>query len=124
MEEISAIADEALGRIAAAGFSEDEQFAIETALREALANAILHGAKSDPSKKVFGSLQLEPAGALSINIRDPGRGFDPSHVPDPLHRDNLSSDHGRGLYLIRQLMDEVHFVHGGREIQMRKYRHR
>jgi serine/threonine-protein kinase RsbW len=124
VEEISGVADEALSRLNAASFSEDDRFAIETALREALANAVLHGAKCDASKLIFGIFTCEPDGSVTIVVRDPGPGFDPNHVPDPLHRDNLSSDHGRGLYLIRQLMDEVHFAHGGREIQMQKHRHR
>lgn len=124
MDEISAVADEAIGRIVALGFSADEIFAIETALREALANAVLHGAKSDPSKRIFGSFICEPNGTVTIVVRDPGKGFDPRQVPDPLRRENLSSDHGRGIYLIRQLMDELHFSQGGREIQMRKFRRR
>jgi len=55
-----------------------------------------------------------------IVVRDPGSGFDPSEVRNPLASENLHSDHGRGIYLINQLMDEVSFDRNGAEIRMRK----
>lgn len=122
VEEISGVVDEAMSRISAAGFGDDDSFAIETALREALANAVLHGAKSDPRKQVFGSFAIDRDGSISITVLDPGKGFDLTKVPDPLHQENLHSDHGRGIYLMRQLMDEVQFTQGGREIHMKKFR--
>lgn len=96
------------------------EFAIETALREALANAVLHGCKSDPSKQIHCIVSCEPDGAVQITVRDPGEGFDPSAVRDPLSHENLYADHGRGVYLIRQLMDEVAYADGGREVRMKK----
>jgi serine/threonine-protein kinase RsbW len=55
-----------------------------------------------------------------IVVRDPGAGFSPSEVPNPLAAENLHSHHGRGIYLINQLMDEVSFDRNGAEIRMRK----
>lgn len=55
-----------------------------------------------------------------ILVRDPGEGFSPSAVSNPLAADNLHSTHGRGIYLINQLMDEVSFERNGSEIRMRK----
>jgi serine/threonine-protein kinase RsbW len=56
-----------------------------------------------------------------ITVTDPGRGFLPSALSDPHEPENLYADHGRGVYLIRQLMDEVHFENGGNQIRMWKY---
>lgn len=97
-----------------------KEFEVELALREALANAIVHGCKNDPDKKVQLCVACDPAKGLLIIVRDEGEGFDPSGVSSPLHGTNLHSDHGRGIYLINQLMDEVKFEKGGTEIHMRK----
>jgi len=53
-------------------------------------------------------------------VRDPGNGFDPSTVPCPTDEQNVFSEHGRGIYLINQLMDEVRYEQGGTELHMRK----
>jgi anti-sigma regulatory factor (Ser/Thr protein kinase) len=93
---------------------------IELALREALANAILHGCHNDPSKKVECCVACEGSSEIVIIVRDPGEGFQLESVPNPLAGENVLSTHGRGIYLINQLMDEVHFEAKGTEIQMRK----
>jgi len=95
-------------------------FAIETALREALANAILHGCKGDMTKQVHCEVVWDKTEGVEMLVRDPGEGFDPDSLSDPLHHENLHADHGRGIYLIRHLMDEVEYANGGREIRMRK----
>lgn len=122
VDAIGPIEDQVIQRVGAVGYDGDECFAIGTAFREALANAIVHGCNSDMTKTVGGTVDCSADGAVRIVVRDPGEGFDPDKVPDPLHQDNLTSDHGRGVYLIRQLMDEVKFSDGGREIQMKKFR--
>jgi serine/threonine-protein kinase RsbW len=96
------------------------EFEIELALQEALANAIRHGCHGDPSKSVECRVTYERTGDVLIVIRDPGPGFDVTRVPDPLEDANVLRASGRGLFLIRQLMDEVRFASGGREIRMRK----
>jgi serine/threonine-protein kinase RsbW len=98
-----------------------KEFEIETALREALANAILHGCKNDSTKKVQCCVACDEEHGLLIVVRDPGPGFEPTEVPDPLRGENVYSNHGRGIYLINQLMDEVRFERNGTEIHMRKY---
>ena len=98
-----------------------KEFEIETALREALANAIVHGAKKDPTKKVQCLVGCDDERGMLIVVRDPGSGFDPLAVPDPCTGENVFSNHGRGIYLINQLMDEVKFERNGTEIHMRKY---
>ena len=97
-----------------------KEFEIETALREALANAIVHGCKNDASKKVQCCVGCDNEKGMLIVVRDPGSGFDPFAVPDPCRGENVFANHGRGIYLINQLMDEVKFLKNGTEIQMLK----
>ena len=97
--------------------SEDD---IELALAEALANAVVHGAKNDPSKVVECDVARNEQGALVIVVRDPGPGFDPSTIANPCVGENIYSNHGRGIFLINQLMDEVRFHKNGTEIHMIK----
>jgi serine/threonine-protein kinase RsbW len=97
-----------------------KEFEIETALREALANAIVHGCKQDPSRNVQLCVGCDQARGMVIIVRNPGEGFDPASIPNPTMGQNVYSTQGRGIFLINQLMDEVHFEHGGTEIHMRK----
>jgi serine/threonine-protein kinase RsbW len=98
----------------------DKHDAIELALTEALANAVVHGAKADPSKIVECDVVANEDQSILIVVRDPGKGFDPVDIPDPLRGESVYSDHGRGIFLINQLMDEVKFLKNGTEIHMIK----
>jgi anti-sigma regulatory factor (Ser/Thr protein kinase) len=100
--------------------AEGNEFQIELALREALANAIVHGCNNDPSKKVECCVACTESSDVVILVRDPGEGFIPNAVPNPLAAENVHATHGRGIYLINQLMDEVSFERNGAEIRMRK----
>lgn len=93
---------------------------IELALTEALANAVVHGAKSDASKIIECDVACDAQHGMLIIVRDPGTGFDPAKIADPCHGENIYSNHGRGIYLINQLMDEVQFHKNGTEIHMLK----
>jgi serine/threonine-protein kinase RsbW len=94
--------------------------AIELALTEALANAVVHGAKGDPKKIVECDVACDEARGMLIVVRDPGPGFDPNAIPSPVVGENIYSNHGRGIFLINELMDEVQFHNNGKEIHMRK----
>ena len=96
------------------------EFEIELALQEALANAIRHGCKDDRTKFVQCCVTYDDAGDVLIVVRDPGPGFDVTGVPNPLEGTNVLKGHGRGIFLMNQLMDEVRFADGGRELHMRK----
>ena len=98
--------------------AEGNEYQIELALREALANAIVHGCENDPAKKVECCVACTESSDVMIIVRDPGQGFDPQTAPNPLAGENLNSTHGRGIYLINQLMDEVSFERNGAEIRM------
>jgi anti-sigma regulatory factor (Ser/Thr protein kinase) len=93
---------------------------VELALQEALANAIRHGCKGDPGRSVQCCVNCDKDGGVLIVVRDPGAGFDSAAIPDPLTGTNMLKPSGRGIFLINQLMDEVAFKDGGREVQMRK----
>jgi anti-sigma regulatory factor (Ser/Thr protein kinase) len=102
------------------GFHPDDVSHVELALQEALANAIRHGCGNDPAKQVQCCVAVDDSGELLIVVRDPGPGFDPGVVPNPMEPENLLKSSGRGVYLINQLMDEVRYADRGRELTMRK----
>ena|SRR3984957_4437529 len=103
------------------GIPEEKQLEIGLALQEALANAVVHGCGNDPSKKVRCRLDGDSQGRILIIVSDPGPGMEVNSSPVPTLSPNLYQDHGRGIYLIRRLMDDVRFERGGSEIQMWKY---
>ena len=94
--------------------------AIELSLQEALANAVVHGAKEDPTKTIECLVACDEQRGILIIVRDPGPGFDPSAIPSCTMGEHLYSNHGRGIFLINQLMDEVKFHKNGTEIHMVK----
>jgi len=97
-----------------------KELEVETALREALANAIVHGCENDGRQTIQLSVACDEDYEIEIVVRNPGAGFDPKSIPDPTAQQNLYETHGRGLYLMSRLMDEVRFERGGTEIRMRK----
>jgi serine/threonine-protein kinase RsbW len=87
---------------------------------EALANAIIHGNRCDPGKTVHVVVAVNEHGDLLVSVKDTGSGFDPSRLPNPTAPENLLAPHGRCIFLIRQLMDEVDFKFDhGAELRMR-----
>ena len=100
--------------------AQGKESAIELALQEGLANAVIHGCKEDPSHKVQVCVACDESRGMLIIIRDPGPGFDPRDIPSPLQGENIFAAGGRGIYLINQLMDEVRYEKGGTEIWMKK----
>lgn len=101
------------------GCAAGREFDIEQSLFEALNNAIEHGSEKDPSKLVQCCVACDKARGMLIVVRDQGPGFNPSSIPSPISGQNIYSEGGRGIYLINQLMDEIHFEKGGTEIHMR-----
>ena len=89
-----------------AGVGEDVAFGIDMAVREAVTNAVLHGNKLDETKFVEVSLKILP-GSFEITVHDQGPGFNPSNIPDPTKEENILKTSGRGIFFMRNFMDEV-----------------
>jgi serine/threonine-protein kinase RsbW len=117
---ITPVVDRVLALARDAGCAQGKEFELETPLREALANAVRYGCDHNASKTVQLSVACDRERGMVIVVRDPGPGFDPAQVPSPVAAEQLFSHHGRGIFLINQLMDHVEFGHGGREIRMHK----
>lgn len=93
---------------------------IELALHEALANAILHGNRADPTKGARVCVVVQDDCGALIVVKDVGSKFDPQSLPSPVKGENLLAPHGRGLFLINELMDDVQFrFKNGTEIWLR-----
>ena len=99
---------------------EDIVFDIHVAFEEALRNAMVHGNESDPGKKV--TIETEVDGdSVIIAVEDEGPGFKPEDLPDPTQDENLLKEGGRGVYLMKHLMDELRYENDGRKVIMIKY---
>ncbi|HWO35873.1 MAG TPA: ATP-binding protein [Candidatus Acidoferrum sp.] len=97
-----------------------EEASVELALAEALNNAVVHGNRLDREKLVQVLCRCELGKGISLVVKDQGLGFDPNTVPDPTSAENIGADHGRGIWLMKTVMDEVSFERSGTEVRMRK----
>src|SRR5437868_3838691 len=105
-----------------AGVDEDDLMKIGMAVRESMVNAVVHGNRYNADKKVRFAIAAEPE-RFTIQIADEGEGFDFESVPDPLAPENLLKPSGRGIFLMRSLMDEFQIRHrasGGIEVTLVK----
>lgn len=100
-------------------FDEREIFGIRLSLEEALVNAIKHGNRLDPHKKVEIEYFVE-SHRFEVRIRDEGPGYAPEHVPDCKADENLTRPGGRGLFLMRHYMTEVVVAPPGNQLIMTK----
>ena len=119
IELVQAVVDDALRE---SGAAEDARHWIGLALREAVANAIKHGNRQDPDKRVEIQASFAPE-EVEIRIDDEGAGFDPSEVGNPLAPENRLRASGRGIFYMRKFMDEVEFESGpagGTRLRLRK----
>ena len=110
-------------RLAAeAGMDEDARVGVTMAVREAAANAVFHGNKCDAAKQITASFE-NTGGSLVFSVADQGDGLDPATIPDPLAPENLLSSSGRGIFLMRSFMDEIHYkqLQPGTELTLIKH---
>jgi len=119
LEHVNAFIKEALDRFANLSLPEDDIFHLKLALEEALTNAMRHGNRLNPDLFVDVSVEMEGR-KLVMKVKDEGEGFDFSKIPDPTQQDNKEKPNGRGVFLIKQLMNEVEFFDGGSGIKMTK----
>ena len=95
-------------------------FEIELALREALANAVVHGNEERSEKKVHIRCRCEPGKGILIVVTDEGKGFDFEKIFDERRTSDPADAHGHGIQLMKAYMDDIHFARGGTEVRMRK----
>ena len=119
VDSIRPLVDSIMQMVRAMGCAAGRETEVEIALLEALANAVVHGCKNNPEKKVECCVACDETRGMLIVIRDPGEGFDPKSIPSPVQGQNVFSLHGRGVFLINQLADDVHYEKGGTEIHIR-----
>jgi serine/threonine-protein kinase RsbW len=123
---------EAVGKAAAAvseflnraGIGEEVAFKVDMAVREAVTNAVVHGNKLDDAKVVEVKLRNTPE-VFEISVHDEGTGFNPNDIPDPTKDENLLKTSGRGIFFMRNFMDEVDWSadpNGGTNVRMIKRR--
>ena len=124
LELVQVVAEHIARRL---GLDEDTQHWTAMAVRETVVNAITHGNHSDPRKIVYIDFGIDPPENpydLVVRVRDQGNGFDPSVLRDPLTPENVLRASGRGIFLIRQFMDDVSIQRareGGTEVRMLKH---
>lgn len=117
---ISPFVDQLMRFISKYRIAEGDNIKIELALREALVNAVVHGNQENPRKRIYVNCRCTLDGQVSIRIEDEGDGFEHDAIPDPTSPDNRLRTHGRGIYLIRTLMDHVEFEQGGSVLHIHK----
>ncbi len=110
-----------LSKLEANGFGKDDIFAVHLTLEEAFLNAVKHGNKMDPTKKVKVDYSVDPD-KVEISITDEGNGFQPDSVADPRFGEALYEPGGRGLLLMNSYMDTVKYNERGNSVYMVRYK--
>ena len=124
LELVQVVAEHIARRL---GIEEDSLHWTAMAVRETVVNAITHGNHNDPNKLVFIDFTAVPEDNpidFIVRVRDQGDGFDPGALRDPLTPENVLRASGRGIFLIKQFMDEVSMQRareGGMEVRMLKH---
>jgi serine/threonine-protein kinase RsbW len=121
VDEAAAAVSEFVNRL---GLSEDVAFGVDMAVREAVTNAVVHGNKLDEAKLVELTLRNSPE-VFEIRVHDQGSGFNPNEVPDPTKDENILRTSGRGIFFMRNFMDQVDWLpdpEGGTSVRMIKKR--
>jgi serine/threonine-protein kinase RsbW len=106
------------------GIDEEAAFGIDMAVREAMANAVIHGNKLDETKLVEINVKSS-LDALEVSVRDQGQGFNPDTISDPTKEENLLKSSGRGIFFMRNFFEEVDWSispEGGTTVRMVKRR--
>lgn len=100
--------------------SDEQSSRIKLTLSEAVNNAIIHGNRQQYDQTItITAVFNDDDDRLTVSVADQGKGFDPDTLPDPLKKENLLKEGGRGVYLIRQYADEAYFENGGSKVIMK-----
>ena len=109
--------DRILEAVAPAGLDGDRLTDLAVALAEALSNAAVHGHRLDPKRRVLVAVSISP-GCVVVEVSDSGRGFDAHGVSDPTVPERQLATGGRGIFLMRRLVDEVAFNPAGNCVRL------
>ena len=104
------------------GASEPVAFGVDMAVREAVTNAVFHGNKQDDAKQIRVAIKSSAQG-IEISVHDEGAGFNPAAVPDPTATENIMKTSGRGIFFMRNFVDEIEWLNlpeGGTTVRMTK----
>jgi serine/threonine-protein kinase RsbW len=105
------------------GLADEKYVNLQIAISEALINAIIHGNKENPQKKVFIEITYDE-NFITVKIKDEGEGFDLNKIPDPTNQENIFKEHGRGLFIMKSLVDKFECYPGeeGTEFSLTVFR--
>jgi serine/threonine-protein kinase RsbW len=119
IQKIEALAEQYAKELS---FSQDEMDSLAIAVTEVVANAIYHANKQDPNKSVTVRFEVSDT-TLTIRVIDEGEGFELDNIQNPLDPENLMKESGRGIFIVRTLMDDVqfHFHSNGTEVVLVKH---
>src|SRR5262249_60587705 len=116
-EAVATTVDRILEAVAPAGLDGDRLTDLAVALAEALSNAAVHGHRLDPRRRVAVAIAVE-RGCVVVEVSDSGRGFDAGGVSDPTHPERQLATGGRGIFLMRRLVDEVAYNPSGNTVRL------
>ena len=116
-----AVIEQLLSALSEAGWDGSDLFHVQMAAEEAMVNAVTHGNKRCDDKVVELEFKVSPA-KVFLRVKDQGEGFCPDDVPNPTDEENLEVVHGRGVFLIQNMMTEVSYNEAGNEVTMIKER--
>ena len=122
IESVEEAAVAMAGILNRAGVNEEVTFGVDMAFREAVTNAVLHGNEQDEAKFVRVTVKSSP-GWLEISVHDEGAGFNPAEVPNPTETENILKSSGRGIFFMRNFMDDVDWIvrpEGGTTVRMHR----
>jgi serine/threonine-protein kinase RsbW len=119
LKDIPRLVEDILEKMESLGIYDDIPMELRLAIEEALTNAVKHGNKLDPEKKVLIRIETFPD-SVQIEVEDEGAGFDTGKVPSPTDDENIWKTSGRGVFLIRHFMDKAEYSEGGRRLKLCK----
>ncbi len=116
--DIAPMVEQILHTVEPAGFDVEQKDNLAVALAEALSNAAVHGNKLHPRSRVAVKISLTPDAEATVTVTDTGAGFDVNSVPDPSTPEKLLEPNGRGVFLMRALVDGVDYNDKGNEVRL------
>jgi len=119
LKKVTPFVEQVFRKILTLTRTKEEIFKIKLALEEALTNAMRHGNALNPDRHVKVQIKADRK-QIILDVHDEGKGFDFQSLPDPTERDNAAKPSGRGVFLMRSIMDTVEFYDNGSGVKMIK----